>query len=380
MMKRMTTFALALLLCCTCSLSARAEAALYAIRDLPGMTPDRWQATYEAHGRTIAIDAPIHIPDVQAAPVLAVRCAPPVPEPLYSELKAWCTQSLRQDSVNRYAFLSNDFRTGVTHKTPPGWGKTRDSQYLQGTMGWNSTALFDQDPNAAYAEANPLTLAEAVRIAQEKVAVLFPDAVLTLQHAAVFDRNFWVSTHEPINEKGRYYLELAQVFHGIPMEASIRAAFFRRPISDADYRLYRRGFVTATVYDEDAWSFSSQLYQEVRVLHEDIPLLPFGAVMDRVEEKIRSGHVRWVDKVSLGYVAFDSEAEEEQVLVPAWVVWCEYHQAGAASQRNQPLYTESLFSDGTYYRALIINAQTGEMIDPESVAISRSDCPEIKTR
>lgn len=71
----------------------------------------------------------------------------------------------------------------------------------------------------------------------------------------------------------------------------------------------------------------------------------------------------------------------EQVLLPCWVVWCEYHPDGAASERASGENSSvSLMYDGNneYYRPLVINAQTGELVDPESEAEGRCLCPDMQ--
>ena len=74
---------------CLACLSAGAEETRYSIQQLPGMTTSRWQQTYEAYGRAIQVDVDVSIPQAQAAPVLTVQAAPPLDEPLRSELEAW---------------------------------------------------------------------------------------------------------------------------------------------------------------------------------------------------------------------------------------------------------------------------------------------------
>lgn len=362
--------------------AAMADVPLYSIRELSAVTSPEWQQTYEAYGRTIEVDAEVRIPDAAAAPVIAVQAASPVAEPLYSELKAWYTQAKKDDRVNQYAFRSTNFNTAVTHATPPAWGDTRDSEFVAGAMGQNQFDLYKFDLNAAYADNNALTVAEAISIARQQVAALYPDEAFQLRNVYVSGRTFWKQNGQSIRDMGSYNLKFTQVFHGIPFMASVHQAFSLFAVGNEDVWLEARGTLNANVYHADAWSFHCCLYQETGVLHEDVPLLPFDAVKDKVEALIRSGHVRWIDDVSLGYVQFDTDDPNEQVLVPCWVVWCEYHPDGARSERTGGENSSaSLLYDGNsdYYRPLIINAQTGEMIDPENETEGRCLCPPILT-
>ena len=377
MMKKLSL--LAALLCMVCA-SALAESQYYSIHDLPAVTSPRWEARYEAHGRTISVDVDVTIPDVDNAPVITVRQMPPLAGSVCSELEAWCEQAEKEDHINRYSFRSNDYSTQVTHALPPAWGKNRDSEFVAGAMGQNLYDLYEFDMDQAYADNNKLTVAEAVAIMKDQAADLFPGETLHLRTVYVDGRTFWKKTGKPIRETGGYSLCLSQSFHGIPFMASIHEAFTQFAVGDEDVWLENRGIQRGIVFDENAWSLNCVFYQENSVLHEDIPLLPFDAVKDKVEDLIQSGHVRWIDSVTLGYVQFDTADPAEQLLIPCWVIWCEYHPAGAASERRGGINSgTNLMYDGNsdYYRPLIINAQTGDLVDPENATEGRCMFPEV---
>lgn len=370
---------LAAVLCVLCA-SAAAAPGYYTIRDLPAATSPRWVAQYEAHGRLIQVDVDVIIPDADGAPVLTVEQMPPLSAPLCSQLEAWCAQAEREDAINRYAFRSNGYSTLVTHALPPAWGHTRYSEFITGAMGQKLFDLYAFDMDTAYADNNALTVAEAVDIIKKQAAALFPEEALHLRTVYVDGGTYWKKTGEPIRQKGGYALCLSQAFHGIPFMASIHQAYTQFALGAEDPWLENRGLLRATVFDENAWSLNCVLYREGSTVHEDIPLLPFDAVKSEVEDLILSGHVRWVDSVTLGYVQFDTSSPEEQLLIPCWVVWCEYHPAGAASQRQDGLNSSaSLMYDGNsdYYRPLIISAQTGQLVNPESANEARCQAPQV---
>lgn len=359
---------------------AGAEVQRYAIRDLPAVTSPRWEQTYTAYGRTIQVSEEIQIPRVDSAPVLTVRAAPPVADTITQKLTAFCEKSMQEDRVHSYSFASTAYVTAYDHATPPMWGKTRqDDAYNQAEMGWDAHLLADYQLGAAYADNNPLLLGEAADIAQAQIAALFPGDALYLMNAAVFDRTFYKATGKPISEKGYYHLEFHQVFHGIPYMGSVHSAFSVKAVGSEDYWLEKRGCASADVFDSDAFLLACWFYQETGVLHADIPLLPFDSVKGKVEALIYAGYVRTVDRVALGYVQFDTENRQEQLLLPAWVVWCEYQQDGPHAERSGPFYTDGWLEDEPYYRPIIINAQSGEIIDPENNAYGRCMAPEIET-
>ncbi|MCI6036405.1 MAG: hypothetical protein MR748_00285 [Clostridiales bacterium] len=47
------------------------------------------------------------------------------------------------------------------------------------------------------------------------------------------------------------------------------------------------------------------------------------------------------------------------------------------AERNGPFYTDGWLEDEPYYRPIILNAQTGEMIDPENTEYGRCLAPSI---
>lgn len=371
MMKKLSL--LAVLLCMICT-TAIAESSHYSIRDLPVFTSPRWETRYEAHSRTIEVDVDVTIPEADHAPVITARRMPPLTESVCSELEAWCAQAEKEDRVNRYSFRSNDYSTQVTHALPPAWGKSRDSEFVNGAMGQNLFDLYEYDMDQAYADNNALTVTEALAIMKDQAAAIFPEESLHLRTVYVNGQTFWKKSGEPIRETGGYGLCLSQTFHGIPFMASIHEAFTQFALDNEDPWLENRGILRGLVFDENAWSLNCVFYQENSVLHEDIPLLPFDAVKGKVENLIQSGNVRWIDSVTLGYVQFDTADPDVQVLAPCWVVWCEYHPAGAGSERLSGINgSADLLYDGNsdYYRPLIINAQTGELIDPENASEGR---------
>lgn len=329
---------------------AGAEVQRYAIRDLPAVTSPRWEQTYTAYGRTIQVSEEVQIPRVDSAPVLTVRAAPPMADTIAQELTAFCEKSMREDRVHSYSFASTAYMTAYDHATPPMWGKTRqDDVYNQVEMGWDAHLLADYQLGAAYADNNPLLLGEAADIAQTQITALFPGDALYL------------------------------IFHGTPYMGSMHSVFSVKAVGNEDYWLEKRGCASADVFDADAFLLACWFYQESSVLHSDIPLLPFDSVKGKVEALIYAGYVRAVDRVALGYVQFDTENRQEQLLLPAWVVWCEYQQDGPQAERSVPFYTDGWLEDEPYYRPIIINAQSGEIIDPENNAHGRCMAPEIET-
>ena len=182
-------------------------------------------------------------------------------------------------------------------------------------------------------------------------------------------------------------MRLTQCFHGIPYMASIYKTYTKPNDQQWDWdkqeNQKRRwnmfhGVIDGTVFSEDSWIITAHLYEEKQQLCQDVPLVPFDAVKSQVENLINSGYVRWINSVTLGYVHFETSDDQEFVLIPCWVVWCEYLPEGPQSEKDYGVNdSELMFINNNYYRPLIINALTGEMFNPESTEPGRIICPDL---
>ena len=388
-MKRICSLLLAVMLGALCVSAAAAETAPVSIRELPGVTSPRWKQTYEAYGRTIDVDVDITIPEAEKAPVLKVRRAEPLADPLKSELAEEYRKADQKDKKHYYDFESTDYNTiSLEHKFPILYGTSKKKDNLDGVTG-EMHDLPRYDGNQAYAEDNPMTVNEAAEIIRTRLKEVLPEVEIRMDTVVVNGKTFWRKSKKPVYNKGFYTLNMTQCFHGIPYMASIYEDYldtedsiwphWRDPELWAE-RVWNshHGRLMGYVFSEDSWFFTGRFYRETGQVLDDIPLLPFDAVKDQVEALIQSGHVRWINSVTLGYVHFETEDTKEFILLPCWVVWCEYHPDGSESEKTFGINdSELMFINGDYYRPIIINAQTGELYDPHSTAEGRIMCPDL---
>lgn len=336
----------------------QAEDVRCSIADLPASS--FWRQTYHAHGREIAVDEVIQVPDVTKAPVLRVTAMQPLPD----------GASAKADKL----IEKPGFRVFISRDVPSIYG---DNTYQQGRMTQARAGLFDYDLHTAYTDSNPLTVAVAFNTTQAAFRQLYPDETLHLRNVATHDRVYDQVEQAYLGQKGYYLLECAQTFHGIPFMASVYDTFEQTGLNGEWDWARGMGLVHAHVWDENTYDVNMRLFHVQEVVQEDISLLPFDAVKGQMEELILSGHVRWVDSVSLGYVQYATDTEREFLLVPSWVIWCEYVKDGPVAQRDEPLYSDGAFYYSTYYKPIIINAQTGQRVDPASTEPGRDRYAEI---
>ena len=378
-MKRIGRLPAVLLLCMLCVSATAAETGAVSIRELPGITSPAWEQSYEAYGRTIDVDVEIFIPDADTAPILTVRNDSLVEEPAKSALEAEYKKADKKDRKHFYEFESEEYSTYVRHGSPLLWGKTKEkNDYNYHTMGQELADLPGYDPDRAYADNNPMTVREAEGIIRTQLRELYPELETKLDTVILEGKTYLRKGKKPIYDKGFYDLQFRQCFRGIPSMACINDTYTcRNHIGkpDGSYTLaeHESGHVFAAVYGEDSWLMNCVLFRETGTVCGDVPLVSFDAVKDRVEALIMSGHVRWINSVTLGYVLFDTRTPEEYLLAPCWVVWCEYHPEGPLSEKvygvndGEPMF----FGNDRYYRPLIFDAQTGRMFDTENTAEDR---------
>ena len=146
-MKRICSLLLAIMLGALCVSAAAAETAAVSIKELPGVTSPRWKRGYEAYGRTIKVDVEVTIPEAETAPVLKVRRASPLTDPLRSELAEEYRKADKKDKKHYYDFDSTDFETlRLEHKYPILWGTSKKKDNLDGVTN-TSSDLINYDPD-----------------------------------------------------------------------------------------------------------------------------------------------------------------------------------------------------------------------------------------
>ena len=373
-MRRISSLLLALIMAILCVPVAQAETGPVSIKELPGITSPVWKQTYEAYGRTIDVDVDIHIPEVETVPMLKVRWDSRIPEPLKSELEAEYKKADKKDKKHHYEIESDEYFADIYHKIPLRWGTNKKKDIWTTANGQEYADLFKWDMNQAYTENNPMTLGEAVEIIQTHIREVYPDVETRLDRVMTCGKTYWKRSGKPIYNKGYYDLSLRQCFRGIPSMACIYDTYTDRSSKNwPDWFTVGSGDVFGEVFSEDSWLICGALFKETGVVKEDVSLLSFDTVKDRVEALIMSGHVRWINSVDLGYVLFDTRTEGECLLAPCWVVWCEYHPEGPKSEKTYGINDGNTFfwGDNAYYRPLVFDAQTGKMFDTENTSKER---------
>lgn len=336
---------------------ARSEASRHTIEEIQQQVVSGWHQTYDAHGRTIEINCPISVPDVSTFPVLHVR---------------WRTMQFNPANAPEGATAEiGGYGFALIQNNP------LDDMVKRST--WELT-WYDEpwDMNQAYAYENPLTLGEAVSLAENYITTFGMGTIsvaLDRFYSAIIKKvNHSTGEFlEMVGDKGYYKLQFYQTMNGIPILVSAGWGVHNTIYNGLGYPKPYAEMKSAYEY-----VLGGQFLEQVEVIHEDVPLCSFEKVREVVETKIQSGNVRVVESVRLGYILYlDKQDASKIYAVPGWVIRCEYMPTAKEDGFFGADHESLQYS--AYYGQIIVNAQTGDMIEPRTKDRSVLDCPKILT-
>ena len=290
--------------------TALADNQFQSVSEIKANTPARWTQTYQTQWRTVDIDTAVEVPDVSQFPVIRITPREPVDVLLLANYAQVPTNE--QGTLNA---LRNGYSVGVGTDE-----RFKDIQYFY------NGAIPDQLP-----EDNPLSYQAALDIANMELNRLFgfETSSLSVSETAVFSRyyHFKVKNKEkvwldpdPNYPKGKYWLIFSQKFHGIGFQESTQC-YNKLRLGEEDKLCAAQ--VLMDITDDSDFSINSHLYQEVDVVYDDIPILPFEAAKAAIEEEIMAGHLRSIDTMALCYAPyFDPDKHPLGWWFPAYPARC----------------------------------------------------------
>lgn len=345
--------------------SAIASANYVSITDIRTSTPSRWCETYDTPWRQVNVNVPIEIPNVDAFPVLCVRLMPSVSEDVLSE---W------QDvSMNKTGYLTANLRK---------------NDYLKANERPASTQVFTSDQAVNILPQNMTTShTEAVALAIQLAQDLFglDEDSLMLQQTTILgcvythtSKKNDVSMGKQISETGCYRLSFTQLFAGIPMKDG--KSCYANYGNGSETILHTPTF-SVVVDDTGCTKVRAALFSIEDTVIDDIPMIPFDTARNIFESEIIAGHLRSVDEVRLCYVPYLDKKDKNLIwLCPAWYLEGGYTRS--ADDEFVPIIndkTGEVMGDGMEHRALIVEAQSGKLIDYHASGKSRRVVLPIKT-
>lgn len=358
-------------------LMARAEP-FVSVSELSMLTLDRWTESFDTpSGGTLSVDCAIEVPNVQKAPVLAVSWYPALSkaylEAFASRRSAWPMNAA--NSNESYTMLTHNYRYAL-----------RESEInLKYHDEERFIPLDEVDWDAVYVRNSALTAGEAFSVIHQAVM----DVYTAYGEYGFYDfrpaRGLTIlslvnANGEYVREQDVYSFCGQQIIRGLPVLTNAGYTFASPSVNpDSAYRHeggHEAQYYVLHVESEDSYGFAAHLFAENSVLAEDIPLRSFEAAKPDIAALIAAGHIREIYGVQLGYAAYpDSRHDlEHYVLFPSWVIECEYYDSPDSA--TEPVIAPN-YSNSQHYRRLVVNAQTGRLLDPRSKGPDRSDAPKI---
>ena len=329
-MKMRITMLLALLLALVCTAASAQE--YYTLPEIREQAAAGLHETYtDKYGRTIPVDLEIDVFGEDVAPVLRV---------------GWLNNEKFRDSHNGpYDTL------GSAKKKLNG-----ETVYLFESY---NGAMIEMDKAYGVEHGNSLTPREAFAFFAERLAIqgISADGYLYDQPQTF---NVLCSLNKKTGEvvaPAFYNIIIWPQMYKLPIMTHVNWSFekYKGPICSAEAIFMMRNNDEYTIIDES--------FVEKEMLAEDIPLCSIEKLIQSSEKQIKGGYIQKVMSLRFGYAVFNDPAiaskrmssrdVEDWYLVPSWILECRY----SASPKKD-------YDERVNPKLIVINAQTGEMLDP----------------
>lgn len=369
----MKRFLAALLALVCCAPSVSAESGYCSMKEIREETPERWTETYQTQWRTVEIDVPIEVPQIDKLPILKIDTG---------------SSAVAQDRRTAYEYVCyNDSRgfDGFTSKAlsmeydlTPAQSRKLAGRFERGER----PNVQPEGVTLGYEDALALCYEEIQRLwglsASQAglLEVTAYDGVYTLKRKN--GEKIWGKRVD--GRTGFWGFTFDQLFHGISMESCDNGNAYD------DYFFIgtaARPIINFSIWSNDRYQASASVYGETAVVYEDVPLRSFADAKAAIEGEIIAGHLRYISKVKLCYIPYLDPAEKEALwLLPAWYVEGIY--TGNAQKDLEPVYADdgSLAGyEGGVNDGMVVayEANRGQLIDRKDTSSKRRNVPEIIT-
>lgn len=371
-MKKLLSLLTAAVLILGASCTAKAGTAdekRYTIQDILKQAASGWHQTYQAYGRTVAADIPIQVPDAAAFPALIAEPMPALGSIPITDFRGYNLENSKffnEAGFFRWDSIAGEIKTESARKNRKDTSKVTEIPPV--------IRFFNQlEWDTAYALNSPSTVRDADTLMKSTWEKYFPSEKVDLMP-------HWANVYGDPQAPLMVYFD--QVMRGIPVLGYSMNSFSRYSVT---LKQENRGYVGGIAIIQDLsdigledMSYSTQysLLREQREMEPDLPLCGLDRVIGTYEKLIGEGKLRTVQSLRLGYVVWYNKGDPESyTLLPAWVLEGELFR-NADEERLRPL-TKYSGTPGEY-GPILVNAQTGGLIDPWNKNPDRSfDKPDI---
>ena len=376
--------------------SVRAEC--ISINELQTEANIEWKKEYvDRYGRTISVDVTPIIPQVDKVPiqimenqilprenVLNIYPQSMVQEEKREEDNVIIMNYLNQDKNERGAvyicqndgnlvlFEYDDLNTKIK-KTTTKLESFSGIQYCSNEV----ERLYP------YFDGYDFTVQDSIDCANKELGKFFPDYDLDLDMT-------WV-TIVP-NTRPCYYCKLRQKIDGIPILMGAGDITYGTDEKEMEFKFpkswktkgeeywgcFRPPIWDFIAYVDGGYKIQFRPLKKFVSVVDDVPLCTFDEVISSVEKQIEKGNIRNVYEIRFGYCCYLDE-NEQIVLYPVWQIECDYLFNPKKEQKHYTEMKDTQITLGLDYHTMIVNAQTGEFMDPAELKDNLLKCPDIIT-
>lgn len=357
-----------------------------------------WKKEYvDRYGRTISVDVTPIIPQVDKVPiqimenqilpienVLNIYPQSMVQKEKREEDNVIIMNYLNQEKNERGAvyicqsdgnlvlFEYDDLNTKINKETTK-LESFSGIQYCSNEVDW----LYP------YLDGYDFTVQDSIDYANQELGKFFPDYDLDLDIT-------WV-TIVP-NTRPCYNCTLRQKIDGIPILMGAGDITYGANEKEMGFKFPKswktKGVEYWEYYISPIWGFIAYVdggYQiqfrplkKVASVVDDVPLCTLDEVISSVEKQIEKGNIRNVYEIRFGYCCYLDE-NEQIVLYPVWQIECDYFFNPKEEQKHYAEMENVRVTQGHDYHTMIVNAQTGEFMNPVELKDNLLKCPDIIT-
>ena len=234
-----------------------------------------------------------------------------------------------------------------------------------------------------YFDGYDFTVQDSIDCANQELGKFFPDYNLDLDI-------MWV-TIVP-NTRPCYVCTLRQKIDGIPIlmgagdiarGTNEKEMGFKFPKSWKTKGVEYWGYYISPIwgfiaYVDGGYQIQFRPLKKVASVVDDVPLCTLDEVISSVEKQIEKGNIRNVYEIRFGYCCYLDE-NEQIVLYPVWQIECDYFFNPKEEQKHYAEMENVRVTQGHDYHTMIVNAQTGEFMNPADLKDNLLKCPDIIT-
>jgi hypothetical protein len=368
------------------SSSALAEPATgrYSIKQVLQESKNGWHETYEAHGRTIMIDIQIHVPEAEHFPAIVAQTMP--------LLENVTTKGEKSSILNNSEVWNSPGALRVDTPVSEVMNAARRTQkQAERPRGYNDYAVihhFDTlETDLTYSFNNADTVADVQALLEKTWEGHYPAEPLSLvphwlrayQGSYLYNQATDTYSGEPWPDfQAPLMVYFNQVLNDIPLITTVADTYTHyagTEKKEANHRLYLGAIGIAmglkdVGIDTPYRSLQYLVLRETKTIANDVMLCSFEKVKETYEGLIMQGLLRNISSLRLGYVAwFNDDKAHSYTLMPTWVAEGElYADANAENTMPEKQYDTS----PSAYGCVLVNAQTGEWINPWNTESNRS--------